>query len=258
MSGTIHVEEDRNRHVCTITIDNPEKRNALSPDFLPAMITTFEEIEPDPDIRTVVLTGAGDRSFCSGYDLDAVTDSETRQRHMRRLITVITNHDYPTIAKINGDAIGGGFNLVTACDLRVAVEEARFGLTPAKIGLVYPDDGILNSIQTIGAANTKELLFTADLIDANRATEMGLLNRLVSRGELDETTAELATTVSANAPLSLTGMKRIVRAIQRQHELSDIEREWVRQLQHEAEQSRDHEEGLQAMTENRIPEFEGE
>jgi methylmalonyl-CoA decarboxylase len=253
-----HVRFERDGAVCTLRIDRPEKRNALSPAMLSAIVDGVESIEGDDDVRTLVITGTG-RAFSAGFDIDefAGNQREEGQALFDRAIRALTDFSYPTLAMINGDAIGGAVELITACDVRFGVHEARFGITPAKLGIIYGDRGVSRFIDVMGSANTKELLFTGDLVDAERAKEMGLLNHLVEANELEERTYAMAERISSNAPLSLKGIKKVIHTVLDKRSLTDIEQEWVDRLVQEAFESRDHEEAVEAFAEGRGPEFEG-
>ncbi|WP_255197433.1 enoyl-CoA hydratase/isomerase family protein [Halorarius litoreus] len=256
MSGSLDVDIDP--PVCTLTLSNPGKRNALSSSFLPEVGETLDSLAERTDVRCVVLTGAGDAAFCAGYDISELsTDQRDRERLVEDTTRTLREFPYPTVARLNGDTVGAGMNLAGACDLRVAVDEARFGVTPAKLGNVYSYDGIQQLVDIVGPADAKELLFTADLLSAERAERMGLVHYVVDRESLDDRVADLADTVGSNAPLSLSGMKRIVNAITERNRFDAAEREWAARIRTEARESHDHEEGKRAFAEKRRPEFEG-
>lgn len=256
MTGTVHVNHED--HVIRLTLDNSEKRNALTPEILSTIRDTLRD--PPEGVRVAVLTGAGEKAFSAGYDITRLGDRDRGENPtvFREAVRAVAGFDYPTVARINGVAAGGGFELATACDLRVAVEDARFGLTPAKLGLVYEAEGIRRVMDVVGGPNARELLYTADLVDAERALEMGLLNRLVPRADLDEATDELVESIAANAPLSLTGTKRIIDAIQERRELSGEDAAWADRLRRESAESRDHRHAVEAFERGETPEFEGQ
>ena len=262
MSGTVELEE--RGKIATITFDNREKRNALGPPLLAEIIETMRQLEDRDDVRTVVLTGAGQNAFSAGFDISYhqrnYSDEEEvpeDEEGFDELSALIKNFDFPVIAMINGGTYGGAMHMAAACDLRVAVEDAEFGITPAKLGMVYGDEAIHEVMLHVGPSNAKEFLFTADFVDAQRAYDMGFLNRVVPRAELEEATYDLAESIATNAPLSLTGMKEVIRALIEHRELTDAEQKWVEQLEAEAEHSYDHQEGVEAFMENREPQFEG-
>lgn len=261
MTGEIHVDVDG--AVATLTIDNREKRNALGPPELAELLSAFEEVE-EHDVRCVVLTGAGEKAFSSGFDIsyhqrtyDEGPEIEGEEADFAEVVERVKRFEYPTIAMINGGTFGGSMHLIAACDLRIAVEDARFGITPAKLGMIYDADAIGEIMAHVGPANVKEFLFTAEFVDAERAYDMGLLNDIVPREELESKTYDMAESIASNAPLSLIGMKRIVRALMDKDRLTPAERRWAEELEREAKESRDHEEGVRAFMDDREPEFEG-
>lgn len=265
MPGELHTDvEDR---VATLTIDNTDKRNALGPPLLAKITNAVDEFEERDDVRCLVITGAGEKAFSSGFDIsyhqrnyeggEEGPEVEGEEGSFEEMVDRIKYFDYPVIARINGGTFGGSMHLIAACDFRISVEDAYFGITPAKLGMIYGGEAIGEIMAHIGPADVKELLFTADFIDADRAYDMGLLNDVVPREELDERTYGMAESIADNAPLSLTGMKKIVRALMDKDSLTDAETIWSEKLEQEAEDSRDHREGVEAFMENRDPEFEG-
>ncbi|WP_435348572.1 enoyl-CoA hydratase/isomerase family protein [Haloarchaeobius sp. HRN-SO-5] len=257
----VGIDVDVADHVATLTIRNPEKRNAIAPSFLPDLAEELDDLESRDDVRCLVVTGAGAKAFSSGFDLSELDGDAFQEEYedvYDEAFTRLARFDYPTIARINGDAVGGGFDLATACDLRVAADRARFGIPTARIGLVYTERAIRQTLTAVGAANAKELLFTADLVDAERAEEMGLLNDRVPAAELDDRVDDLAERIASNAPLSLVGTKRIVQGILDKQAFSPAERALVERLREEAYQSDDYDEGRAAVSDDREPEFTGE
>lgn len=258
MTGEVIV--DRAAAIATVTIANPAKRNAIGPPLIETLIDVFADLDEDPAIRTIVLTGAGDRAFSAGFDVSYLGDSSVDTADhpsFDALLEAVSGCSYPTIAKVNAGAYGGAVALAAACDLRIAVDDAVFAVPPAKIGHVYSSRGIFELLTEIGPAATRELLFTGDPIPADRAHRIGLVNHVVPRASLDGRTTELAETISNNAPLSLVGMKNIVDAHVAHGALTAAEREWAKQIRSTALDSRDHQEGLAAFREDRSPSFEG-
>ncbi len=260
MSGEIHREIENN--VATLTIDNQQKRNALGPPLIGDIVDELDELEDHDDVRCIVLTGAGEKAFSSGFDisfhernLEEKPDEE--ESTIGDIVDRIKHYDYPVIAMLNGGTFGGSMYLIASCDMRIAVDDAQFGITPAKLGMVYGGDAIGEIMAHTGPSGVKEMLFTGEFIDAQRAYDMGFLNDVVPREELEDRTYEMAETIASNAPLSLMGMKRIIRAIQEKTTLTDAERELSERIEAEAKDSYDHEEGVKAFMNNRTPEFEG-
>ncbi|SEH17805.1 Enoyl-CoA hydratase/carnithine racemase [Natronorubrum sediminis] len=258
MSGTLHAEADSG--ICTLTIENTGKRNALSPSILRAIEEEVTTAERRDDTRALVITGSGDRAFSSGYDISEfeAADGDEGGRAFEDAVTSIYEFPYPTIAMINGDTYGGAMELIAVCDLRIAVEDASFAVTPAKLGLVYGDRGINQLMHHIGPANVQELLFTAKSIDADRAGEIGLLNHVVDASNLEDRTYEIASEISTNAPKSLRGMKQVVRALLNKRSLNETEKQFVQRLRDDTRESEDHREGVRAFSEGRKPTFNDE
>lgn len=256
MTGEIISEIDGS--VCTIIIKNSKKRNAMSKDMVEEINKIIKELGENKGIYTLIFTGAGKNAFSSGYDIaDSGDDLMEGEKEIKEMLRLIEKFDYPTIGMVNGVAVGAGFELIAACDLRIAATNARLGITPAKIGIVLSDRAIKQILTAIGPTYTKELLFTGKLISAKHGKEIGLLNKVVEQSELQSETYGLADQISSNAPLSLSGMKSIIQTIEDKRTLTNREKEWANNLQEEAFNSQDHKEGQLAFNENRDPKFEG-
>lgn len=255
--GRIHSAEDG--RVVTVTIESEGKRNAVDFEMVEALAETFEALEARDELLVPVLRGAGEKAFSAGFDLsvDRSDQTDEQKRLWPRMLDAIEGYSYPVIAMINGDTYGGAVAIAASCDLRIGVEGARFGVTPARIGLVYGGRPISRIMELIGPAKTREMLFTAEPIDATHAAEVGFLNDAVPREELADRTYGMAETVASNAPFSLRAMKDVVAAIEAKGHLSAAEKAWVQRLRDEAFASEDHAEGVAAFEEGREPEFEG-
>lgn len=254
--GTIRSEVDG--HVCTVTIENEGKRNAIDFEMVEEMIATFEALE-ERDERTIpVVRGAGEKAFSAGFDLDVDRSDQTDEQKQlwSGMTEAIAGYSYPVIAMLNGDTYGGAMAIAAACDLRVGVEGARLAVTPAKIGLVYGGRPVNRIMHSVGPVKTREMLFTANPIDATHAAEIGFLNYVVGREELEDRTYGLAEDIAANAPFSLRAMKEILHAIEAKGQLSEAELEWVQRLRDQAFASEDHAEGKAAFNEGREPRFQ--
>jgi enoyl-CoA hydratase/carnithine racemase len=210
------LEVGRRDHVVTITLNRPEKKNAANGTMWTELLATFLEIRETDDDRVVVITGAGG-NFCSGADLSAGGGATTPQRHqlavMRHIgdaALALHRMPKPTIAKVNGVAVGAGCNLALGCDLIVASDEARFSEIFARRGLTIDFGGSWLLPRLIGMHRAKELALLADIISAKEAEAIGLVNRVVPVGQLDAFVDDWATRIAAGPPIALAQTKRLL------------------------------------------------
>jgi enoyl-CoA hydratase/carnithine racemase len=245
--------------VATVTLNRPDRRNAMNDAMLASLGRLFDDLDGRADVRVVVVRGAGP-AFCSGRDLremeargGAPGDPESD------VITVLRRVErsrHPTIAMVHGDALAGGCELALHCDLRVAADGARFGMPLARVGLVVPFPLAQKLLEILGPAHTRHLLFTARSIDARRAHEIGMVHQVVGPADLESATAALARTIADNAPLSLAGMKAVIqRAISLRETIDHADLDALAQR---ARRSADASEGRRAILEKRGPVFRGE
>jgi len=250
--------------VATMILNRPVKRNSLSPELLIRLHQTLEAMKAEDRVRVVVLRGAGDKAFSSGYDLTAIStdrnvnvQEELTQNPLERVIQSVLDFPYPILALLNGDAFGGGCDLAVCCDIRIGADDIRMGMPPAKLGLVYPIPGLLRFVRTIGLDSTRELFFTGRYYGAQRAREMGLIHHVLARSELEPFTYAMAEEIAANAPLSLKGIKHILRDISQAITLPDQAFKEVDRLLAQALNSEDFKEGREAFWQKRKPVFKG-
>ncbi len=204
--------------------------------------------------------------FSAGYDIGEIPDDEFEQRAERLVarpftaaIDALQAFACPTLAVLPGHTIGGGLELALACDLRVAQEDVRLGMPPARLGLVYSHTGLRRFLQTIGAARTRELFLLAEQIDAPTALSWGLVNRVVAAAQLDAVALEMAGTLAGNAPLSQRGNKRVIAALLAAEGALDAETEkQLIELRLASFASQDIREGMRAFAERRPPQWRGE
>jgi crotonobetainyl-CoA hydratase len=251
---------EHRRNVLVLTINRPAARNAIDVAVTQALGDAIEAAENDPDVRAVVLTGAGDKSFCAGADLKAIARGDNLlptegKRAAWGFAGYATHHiSKPTIAAVNGTALGGGTELVLASDIAIASEGATFGLPEVKRGIIAGAGGVFRLPVQIPRKIAYELMFTGAPIDAQRALELGLVNRVVPAEDLLESALELAHEIAENAPLAVQASKRVAQhlidgaAVDERHlwELSATERAIVRE-------SDDAKEGPRAFAEKRQP-----
>jgi enoyl-CoA hydratase/carnithine racemase len=252
--------------VVRLTIDNPTKRNALDHPILDAITATLAELAtPDAETCSVIVTGAHGM-FSAGYDIGEIPDEEFEERAealvahpFTEAIEALEAFPYPTLAALPGHTIGGGLELALACDLRIAKDDIKLGMPPAKLGLVYSHTGLRRFIDAIGVARTRELFLLGRYIDAATALNWGLVNFLAPAERLDAASLELAGELAGNAPLSQTGNKRVIAALldARDGLAVDVEAELVK-LRRASFASHDLREGMSAFAEKRPPRWRGE
>ena len=246
-------------HVCSITLNRPAKRNALTTAMIADLRAAVERAAAAPAVRVIVVRGAG-AAFCAGLDLAELAAQRAggavETHTLEHALEVLERCPQPTLAAVQGDAIAGGCELALHCDLRVAADNARFAMPLARIGLAVPVALTWKLVETIGAAATKELLFTGEPIGADAALGLGLVNRVVAAADLDAAVAALARQVAHNAPLAVRTMKAFVQRA------ADERRQWRRddleELERRVRESSDLREGLTAQRERRAPLFKGE
>lgn len=210
---TIKVE--RNGPAGILTLNRPDKLNALSQELIGEVVAALGELDTDDAIRGIIITGS-EKAFSTGADLNdgikmkTLPDTFRYQLHQRRLTEAIERNSKPVVAAVAGYCLTGGFELALACDIRIAAENAQFGITSAKIGSVAGLGGTQRLPRLIGAGRAKELLFTADFIDAREADRIGLLNRVVPLEKLMPEALRLVSRFAERAPLSIWLMKRAV------------------------------------------------
>jgi enoyl-CoA hydratase/carnithine racemase len=243
--------------VATVTLNRPDKRNAMNKALLTGLVRCFDELETRGDVRVVVVRGAGP-AFCAGMDLREMEQrpESDPEAGVVEVLQRIERSRHPTLAVLHGDAIAGGCELALHCDLRVMAEGARIGMPLARIGLVVPFPLGQKLLEIIGPAHTRQLLFTGRPIDAQQAGRIGMVHQVVPAAELDAAAAALARTIANNAPLALAGMKAV---IQRALSLRErVAHEDLDALALRARRSADASEGRRAMLEKRQPVFRGE
>jgi crotonobetainyl-CoA hydratase len=204
---------ERRGNVLVITINRPEARNAINAAVSTDLGNALHEAQLDPEVRAVVITGAGDKSFCAGADLKAISRRENifHPEHAEWGFAGYVSHfiDKPTIAAVNGTALGGGTELALASDLVVAQESATFGLPEVKRGLIAAAGGVFRIVDHLPRKVAMELLFTGEPISALNALRWGLINSVVPDGTVLEAALAFAERITVNAPLAVSASKRV-------------------------------------------------
>ena len=251
---------ERRGRVALITINRPDKLNALNIKTRQEGAQALEELRDDAEVRVVIITGAGDKSFVAGADIaefegrTAVTQRDVMTG--RSLFTAVDGFPKPVIAMINGFCLGGGCELAISCDLRIASERARFGQPEIKLGIIPGGGGTQRLTRLVGESKAMEMILTGEMIDAQTALALGLVNRVVPHEELEARTMELATLIAGMSPVALRLAKEAVKTAARSTLDEGLRREI--DLFAICFSSRDKDEGVRAFLEKRKPEFAGE
>ncbi len=259
VSGTLSVDEPA-PGVARLTISNPGKRGALDHAILDGFATKIPEL----DARCLIVTGQ-DRTFSAGYDIGDLPQSvfadeaEKLVAHpFAAAIDALERYPYPTVAALNGHAIGGGLELALSCDMRIAAATIRLGMPPAKLGLVYSHTGIRKFIDSIGAPRTRELFLVGRPIDVVTAREWGLVNTVTEPDRLASAAVSLASELAANAPLAQLGNKRVINAmLDCRAELDPLVEQELIELRRACFSSEDFREGVQAFAQKRPAQWKG-
>lgn len=251
--------EEREGRVAILTINRPDKLNALNQEVRDRMLEILERLETDDDVGVVVLTGAGEKAFIAGADIGEFEGrSPFDQRHaMRspRIFDVMAAFPKPVIAMINGFCLGGGCELAMSCDLRIAADGARFGQPEIKLGLIPGGGGTQRLPRLVGLGHALRLTMTGDMIGATEAREIGLVEQVHPAAELREKTLELAAKIASMSPLTLQVTKQAVRASERMGIEEGILYE--RDLFCLCFSSDDKQEGVGAFLQKRQPQWKG-
>lgn len=252
------VQTKRNDGILTISLNRPDKRNAMNGDMVGQLVSALERAAGDDSLRVIIIRANG-VSFCSGLDLRIMAAQRERGEAdlgpLEMVLHTLEACPQPTVAAVQGDAVAGGCELALYCDIRVAADTARFSMPLARIGLALPVTLTWKLVDIIGVAKTYELLFTGEAVGAETALKLGMANRVVPAEELDSTVQSLAGQIAQNAPLSVRAMKAFVqRSIQVRRSL---QRDDLEDLHRLVRQSADLKEGLAAQREKRKPTFRG-
>ncbi len=246
--------------IATITLNRPDAMNSLNQELVDDFLAALSSVQQDPEVRAIVLTGSG-KAFCAGGDLFylvSIKGEIAARKFIEQagsIITAIMEMEKPVIAMVNGVAAGAGFNLALACDIIFCSKTARFGQSFIKVGLIPDCGGLYLLPRAVGTHKAKELMFTAELIDAETALELGIINQLLEPELLVAATYEFAERMVKAAPIAVGLIKKMVNRSGNIDLASTLEFE----ADHQAKcmQTEDHQEGVKAFKEKRAPLFHG-
>jgi len=246
-----------------ITFNKPERRNAVDLEMWEALPSLLAEVGNAAEVRVLLLRGAGHEAFVSGADISqfgkARSGPDVNRRYDRAVdsaLKAIGELKKPVIAMIHGFCMGGGCSLAVMCDLRICSDDARFGIPAARLGIAYPiERGVERLVHVVGMANAMEILLTARTYDSTDAVQMGLVNRVLPKAEIESFTREYATNLASNAPLSVSAHKYFVNESVKDTSLRDKAK--IKDWAMKCSESHDYREGVKAFMEKRRPKFLG-
>ncbi len=261
MSRPERVMAARDGGVVTITLSHPDKLNVLDMAGWERLGEIFEELSADDSVRCVLVKGQGGRAFSTGSDIGAFGAQRSTPAQVtryaaavRRGVRGVYDCPHPTVAVVRGLCVGGGLIIAACCDVRVCGESSRFGAPVNRLGATMAYEEMAPLLAAAGAGAVLEILLTGDLVDARRAREMGIVNRIVPDGEVVAEAEAVAQNIARGAPLVNRWHKKFIRRVADPDPLRDEEREEA----YEAFRTRDYREGTAAFIEKRAPRFEGE
>jgi enoyl-CoA hydratase len=248
--------------VGVITFNNPDKRNAMSLEMWEGLGNALIELRDDPDVRIVIMVGAGDKAFVSGADISQFEktrhNAEASEEYSRRSAAqraLLADYPKPTIACIRGFCLGGGMQVAMLADIRLASDNSQFGIPAARLGIAYGYDGLRHLVSLVGPSWARLIMYTGMRIDATEALRIGLVDRVIADVELWGATMEIATTISGNAPLAIKAAKLTIAQVLKDPGQRDMDA--IKQIGIACMDSEDFREGRRAFMEKRKPKFSG-
>lgn len=251
---------EKKGNIGLLTINRPEKLNAISNELISELKKLLDEIENDEELRALIITGAGDKAFVAGADIKELVDRDARlgrrvSQERQEVFSRIENLPVPVIAAVNGYALGGGLELALACSIRICSEKAQFGAPEVKLGIIPGDGGTQRLPRLVGLGRAMEMILTGDFIDAQEAYRIGLVNKVLPQEELMDKAMELAKKIASRPPLAVRFAKEAVNRSQEGDAASGFALEsYLHALSCTTE---DKKEGVSAFLEKRKGKFKG-
>lgn len=250
---------EKKENIGLLTINRPEKMNAISQELTAELSLLLDEIENDDELRVIVITGAGDKAFVAGADINELVDRDARlgrrvSRERQEIFSRIENLHVPVIAAVNGYALGGGLELALACSIRICSEKAQFGAPEVKLGIIPGDGGTQRLPRLVGQGRAMEMIITGDFIDAQEAYRIGLVNKVFPPEKLKEEAMELAKKIASRPPLAVRYAKEAVNRSQEDSVSGFALESYLHALSCTTE---DKKEGVSAFLEKRKGKFKG-
>ncbi|MEM9397737.1 MAG: enoyl-CoA hydratase/isomerase family protein [Pseudomonadota bacterium] len=249
MSDTIQYE--LRDTIATLRLNREDRHNAIGAQELKQMDATLELIERDANVRVLIVTGAGSKTFCAGASLDDLNAGEITPEGFQRVMQRVAELPIPTLARVNGNIFGGGTELALSCDFRIGVAGTRVRVPAASLGLCYPPHGIASFVKRLGGNLPRRMLLGAETLSAEELYRLSFYDYLVDEETLDERTDELAIHLEGLAPMAVRAMKELIR----QSEAGTVVDAQAKALFIGCEESADLQEGFAALREKRAPEF---
>ena len=251
---TATIQYSRSGHIGKMVLNNPERHNSLGREELESIQACLKSVSADPQVRVLVVTGAGDKTFCAGASLVELGAGDISSDYFQTTTNQLASLAVPTICALNGSVFGGGVELSLSCDFRIGIEGARMRVPAASIGLCYPVEGINRYVERLGINLAKRILVASEEFNAEGMLNIGFLDHLVLPGQLNESTDKLAQHIAGLAPLAVQAMKHLLQ----QAASGVIDNDVAGELSRVCMESSDLQEGFAATREKRTPRFKGE